>query len=236
MHFHLPKPLHGWREFVGEVGIIVLGVLIALGAEQLIDQWSWQRKVDETTAQLDTELHRDVRSAYDWLVIAPCVDGQLARIDAALTAARKTGSLAPTPALTPSLEVFTEDTWLNARALQVADHIPAEKIAHYSSMFFLPRDLGGSVVELHKEAAEMRSLSGGLSPIGRDEIGAYQRQSGRIHELLDRVELGEVLLLRDSHIELSPAEKRQLLANGRAWAGQCASPPDLNRRFAPGDV
>ena len=33
MHFHLPKPLHGWREFAGEVGIIVLGVLIALGAE-----------------------------------------------------------------------------------------------------------------------------------------------------------------------------------------------------------
>jgi hypothetical protein len=31
MHFHLPKPLHGWREFAGEVGIIVVGVLIARG-------------------------------------------------------------------------------------------------------------------------------------------------------------------------------------------------------------
>jgi hypothetical protein len=37
MHFHLPKPLHGWREFGGEVGIIVLGVLIALGAEQIVE-------------------------------------------------------------------------------------------------------------------------------------------------------------------------------------------------------
>ena len=36
MHFHLPRPLHGWREFAGEVGIIVLGVLIALGAEQVL--------------------------------------------------------------------------------------------------------------------------------------------------------------------------------------------------------
>ena len=34
MHFHLPKPLHGWRVFVGEVGIIVIGVLIALGTQQ----------------------------------------------------------------------------------------------------------------------------------------------------------------------------------------------------------
>jgi hypothetical protein len=24
-HFHVPKPLHGWREFIGEVGIIVIG-------------------------------------------------------------------------------------------------------------------------------------------------------------------------------------------------------------------
>jgi drug/metabolite transporter (DMT)-like permease len=36
MHFRLPKPLHGWREFAGEVGIIVIGVLIALGAEQFV--------------------------------------------------------------------------------------------------------------------------------------------------------------------------------------------------------
>jgi hypothetical protein len=36
MHFHLPKPLHGWREFAGEVGIIVVGVLIALGAESVV--------------------------------------------------------------------------------------------------------------------------------------------------------------------------------------------------------
>lgn len=36
MHFHLPKPLHGLHEFIGEVRIIVLRVLIALGAEQTI--------------------------------------------------------------------------------------------------------------------------------------------------------------------------------------------------------
>ena len=36
MRFALPKPIHGWRAFWGEVGIIVLGVLIALGAQQLV--------------------------------------------------------------------------------------------------------------------------------------------------------------------------------------------------------
>ena len=36
-HFHIPKPLHGCREFVGEVGIIVLGALIALAAGQVVE-------------------------------------------------------------------------------------------------------------------------------------------------------------------------------------------------------
>jgi hypothetical protein len=37
MQVHVPKPLHGWRAFAGEVGIIVLGVLIALGAGQMVE-------------------------------------------------------------------------------------------------------------------------------------------------------------------------------------------------------
>ena len=34
MRFQLPQPLHGWRVFAGEVGVIVLGVLLALAAQQ----------------------------------------------------------------------------------------------------------------------------------------------------------------------------------------------------------
>ena len=45
MHFHLPKPLHGWRAFAGEVGIIVIGVLIALGAQQHVEAANWRREV-----------------------------------------------------------------------------------------------------------------------------------------------------------------------------------------------
>ena len=237
MHFHLPKPLHGWREFAGEVGIIVVGVLIALGAEQLIERLQWRDKVHETTIQLDAELHRDAASAYDWLVVAPCIDGQLQAIDAALASARQTHRLRPTPAFTPPLEIFTEDTWLNARALQVADHLSPRQVQEYSSLFFLPRDLGGSVVELHKEGAELRSLSPGYAPISPEEVSAYQRQAGRVHELLDRIELGETLLLKElsaQGIGLSAEERRNALEN-RKWAGQCVSPPNLQRKFAPGD-
>ena len=45
MHFHFPKPLHGWREFVGEVGIIVIGVLIALVPSRLSKRCTGEAKL-----------------------------------------------------------------------------------------------------------------------------------------------------------------------------------------------
>lgn len=55
MHIHLPKPLHGWREFVGEVGIIVIGILIALGGEQVVEKIHHRSQVREMTEKLRAE-------------------------------------------------------------------------------------------------------------------------------------------------------------------------------------
>lgn len=56
MHVHLPKPLHGWRAFVGEVGIIVIGVLIALGAEECVRAIHWRAEVHDLRQAFDHEL------------------------------------------------------------------------------------------------------------------------------------------------------------------------------------
>ena len=59
MHIHLPKPLHGWREFVGEVGIIVVGVLIALGAEQVVETIHLGSETHALRASMWNELGND---------------------------------------------------------------------------------------------------------------------------------------------------------------------------------
>ena len=80
MHFHVPKPLHGWREFAGEVGIIVLGVLIALGAEQLIQTIHSQREVAQFRSAVDLELATTL-AAYRYRVDQePCVKRRLGEL------------------------------------------------------------------------------------------------------------------------------------------------------------
>ena len=55
MHFHLPKPLHNWREVAGEVGVIVIGILIAIGLEQTVEWFHHRSEVREATAKLRAE-------------------------------------------------------------------------------------------------------------------------------------------------------------------------------------
>lgn len=77
MRFHLPKPLRGWRSFIGEISIIVLGVLIALGAQQLVESWNWSRKVAGAEEQLKRESSLNFLYAAEMATVQPCIDAQL---------------------------------------------------------------------------------------------------------------------------------------------------------------
>lgn len=73
MHVHLPKPLHGWRSFVGEVGVIVLGVLIALGAEQVVEGVHSRRVAAQTRRDVREEASIDLAFVRGRLSESPCI-------------------------------------------------------------------------------------------------------------------------------------------------------------------
>jgi hypothetical protein len=80
MHFHLPKPLHGWREFAGEVGIIVIGVLIALGAEQVVESFHWKAETAAARQALNSDVRSSLSAARWRKTLQPCVDRRLTEI------------------------------------------------------------------------------------------------------------------------------------------------------------
>ena len=94
MHFHLPKPLHGWREFAGEVGIIVVGVLIALAAEQVVEELHWRSEGHKALESLRQEMGDHFDDASEAMIAAPCIDRQLQLLEARLT---RSGPYQPAP-------------------------------------------------------------------------------------------------------------------------------------------
>src|SRR3954469_21289967 len=81
MHFHLPKPLHGWRAFVGEVGIIVVGVLIALGAEQVVESIHEREDIAQLRGALRGELADDRARWEDMRAQDRCTESRFTAID-----------------------------------------------------------------------------------------------------------------------------------------------------------
>lgn len=101
------KPIHGWRMFFGEVAIIVIGVLIALGAQQLVEDWNWREEVRQARRQLIAETYDNFSYAAERLAVQPCLDAQLDRL-AALAAA-------PGPQMQPAAPI---DSIMGAVALR----------------------------------------------------------------------------------------------------------------------
>jgi hypothetical protein len=64
MDIHKPKPWHGLREFAKEFGTIVLGVLVALGAEQAVESLHRQAEVREARDTLRAEIAEDMGRAH----------------------------------------------------------------------------------------------------------------------------------------------------------------------------
>ena len=87
MHFHLPKPLHGWREFAGEVGIIVIGVLIALGAGQVVESFPDRQVAEEARENVRAEAALDVGFIQSRLAAQPCIERRLAELSEILAKA-----------------------------------------------------------------------------------------------------------------------------------------------------
>jgi hypothetical protein len=80
MHFHLPRPLHGWREFAGEVGIVVLGVLIALGAGQVVEMVHDRQMAADARSNIRAEAAQNVDAIRDRLSTQACIDSRIAKL------------------------------------------------------------------------------------------------------------------------------------------------------------
>jgi hypothetical protein len=127
MHFHLPKPLHGWREFVGEVGIIVIGALIALAAEQVVETLHWRREVGHFRNSVDHEIANNLGTYVYRMKENACVDARLDELDRLLASWR----VGHPPALAgpigaPSSLSLETSVW-QSRDANIVTHMPLQE-------------------------------------------------------------------------------------------------------------
>lgn len=186
MHVHLPKPLHGWREFAGEVGIIVLGVLIALGAEQLIETIHSRQEVTEFRSAVHLELATDLAAYRYRLDQEPCVKRRLGELRQWLEAARRGKPLVRAGEIgRPSLYSFRTSVWKSSSP-NVMNHLPLETRDRYAALYDFVALIDD---QLNQEEEIWRSLnafneSSSLSAEHRDKIGDLAYRAKSVDDLL----------------------------------------------------
>ena len=152
MHIHLPKSLHGWRDFLKEVGIIVIGVLIALGAEQFVQSWHWRHETEATHQALEREAGDNLQGAFQRSEQQSCADQRLEEIGlvfAAHAAGRPIHLSGPIGR--PMAYYGSIDVWQVEVASQALTHMPLDQKLAFTTAFSNYENLN-SVLRLEQDA------------------------------------------------------------------------------------
>ena len=159
MHFHVPKPLHGWREFVGEVGIIVIGVLIALGAEQLVEQVHQRKEAAQANDIIRGELAFNLGRLQSRLQIRSCVDARISQIERLLdTAATQPKLQGPIWIGRPQYWTLQDSRWEAESQAGHAALIDRGELAQYGFIYALMRDTENEMMLEQTDWAKLRMV------------------------------------------------------------------------------
>lgn len=136
MEIHKPKPVHSWGELAREVGVIVIGIVIALLGEQGVEALHWSQKAEAVRASLDRELSGDLAFAAEQQTGKVCAARYLDALQTAIVhndakAANALHDLGPPFDTQP----WQSDAWDVALAEQIADHLDRKDLANYGIAF-----------------------------------------------------------------------------------------------------
>lgn len=189
MEVHKPKhPIHGLRELLKEIGIIVLGVLIALGAEQAVEALHHREIVRRGEEALGDNFARFVQYKAEADLEAPCMSARAAELRAILDSAAKTrrlGRIGPIPQPYPL--PWQIDTWEAMVASGAAPYLPNDKTVLYSRIAMSGIDLYDVATGEWADWGALRSLSGPPRPFGEAEEATARDTLARAVEQADRV-------------------------------------------------
>jgi hypothetical protein len=132
---HKIKPPKNWREFLKEYGIIVLGVLTALGGEQAVEAIHHRSEVQETREALNEELGWNFTSFRLWVDQMDCVSTRLDELERwreSMHAGRPLKLLQPIAL--PTSVAFRTSVW-RVSAGDAASRMPFDERVTYARVY-----------------------------------------------------------------------------------------------------
>ena len=171
MRLRFPTPLHGWRAFLGEVGVVVLGIIIALAADNAVEEWQWQKQAKLAAHEFQQELGFAALVAYEREALQPCLQGRLREISSALARSGAHWSASPLRLKSPAynnvmpvayrapFRIPPRDAWENALATGTLNHLPTEHVMTLAAAYKQVSQISELQQEEQRAAAQLAPLA-----------------------------------------------------------------------------
>lgn len=230
------KALRNWRVVAAEIAIIVVGVLIALTAEQIVQDWEWRDKVRTAEQAMQRELFLDnAPQVYQRATIHPCLQRKLAEIRDAAHNGKDRRELSDLISGV-HLQVVSYDSFAieAAFASDVAAHMPQERLNAYIDAYAVIPFLDRTNTLEAADLARLRSLRRHGGPLSEAEASRVLEavESLRNHDemIFSAIRWG-LPALRRLGGEIDPVRKQGFMNFARHHYGTCIK--DLPQDWAP---
>jgi hypothetical protein len=231
MRFRFPRPLHGWRALAGEIGVIVIGVLIALTAEQSVQRWHDRGDLREAQQQMLLEMRDDnLPQAYARVAMAPCLDAELEAIahgaDANLS---RTQIDRLARQFEPPVRTWDSEAYDAAVSTGALTHEGPQELMRWATIY--------RVLPIMRAAGtDEEQLIGGLAVLEDDHLPLTVEERSEIVRTANRLEranrnmstIGQLLLnlSKSADVEMRGAQKSAIISDLRGAYGACVRDPD----------
>jgi hypothetical protein len=236
MDVHKPKPVHGWRDFATEIVTIVIGVVIALGGEQIVEQIHWRGQLAQARAEMRDELHSSAYAAYERLVVAPCLSARLTKLRGELLSASaewpgdmlvqghaSDGGIPP--AYIAPWRQWTSQAYDALLASGAAGHMTAKEMLAYSRVYSIVREMRMTGDAEQSSVGRLADLSTKMTlPEGAKEDFLEALADARQDNRRARTLAEEMLApMADLGLALPTSERQGLITQMQAIFGACAT-------------
>ncbi|MBX9730390.1 MAG: hypothetical protein K2X59_03610, partial [Sphingomonas sp.] len=198
MHIHKPKPLHGFRETLGEIGIIVVGILLAIAFEQIVEEIHWSQEVQKAQKALHGDIAELSKVLRYRITVDKCVRQRIDTLD----------KIIEQPSSTPEVRNFSPgigfalstNVWQAQQYSQVLTHFDDDELSDLGAFYFQISNLQRVIDEESHSWQKLEVLIGRPSRLGPADIATLRTASSEARS-------SNSLIIAIAEEELAAAQK-----------------------------
>ena len=216
------KPWRDWREFVWEIAIVVIGVLLALGAGQVVEALNWRGEVAAERQALRGEVRNNLAVAAYRVSERPCIDRRLEQIAEVFRRQSRGAPLGlSAPFTRPPVWGATTGSWDIALAGQALGHMPLREKLAFSDAFSSYRKFA----QLREQEDEIWRRLGALNHpdlLGQADWPALHQAYGEALAMNERIQDHSAYVLSGATLDERPSRLSQTPADVANMKAFCA--------------